>query len=672
MDAAHAFADEKLEEVKKRLTEEYSYAYRQASDSLEEYLAKYKEKQKQMKADLDGGIITKAEYDKWWKGEAVTRKTMASLTKQISANITNANDLATEIVNGKVPSIAAEGYNFATYSIGSGLGVNLSFALQDAGTIGVLFGDSGEFLPSLSVDTKKDVAWNERKVASAVTQGIILGEPIPNIAARINGVIESNYKHAVMLARTSVTAAENAGRVKAYEEAEKAGVELEQKWLASLDSRTRHSHRIADGESVPVGERFANGCRFPGDPSAPFSETANCRCTLVANVKGAKASAARWSKLPNGMTYEQWRYDSASVAQLKKSSAQQMQAAMAIEAKQSKLGSKTYTGLWSKKITLAEVAASDKKWQIQQKISYFDMRRGQTSGAQKASYTRRYNKAVQLRDDYAAWKKLQEKKFAYATESAKLTGKAEMKIQQKAAKAKAKQQAKKSIAKAKSSPGSVTYSSVRWEDYDDLQRQNYNRAKRTAHINSGKAIAKRLPREELDGIVSYTGNWFEKMNQAMRLGKKPSPHVAELIENGTRAFEHDYCALAEDAFLYRETSDSCFNELYDMLGADALESDPSIAIGQTWSDLGFMSTTIRPGGTFAAGHGVVFHAYAPKGTKAMYVEPISLHSSEQEMLFKPGQKWIIRNLKHNGRLGYNDKRGRHRHSWDVWIEAINE
>lgn len=672
MDAAHAFADEQVEEIKKLVAEEYRYAQKQAEASLETYLEKYKERQKKMKADLDAGLITKNEYDKWWKGEALTRNTMKSLVSQVAKNCNNANSIAAEIISGKLPSVAAEAYNFASYKVCDDLRLDVSFALQDAGTIAVLFKDKGAYMPALSVDTEKDIAWNEDKVASAVTQGVILGEPIPNIAQRINGVIESNYKHSVMLARTSVTAAENAGRLESYKDAESKGVKLEKKWLAALDSRTRHSHRIVDGESVGTNDKFSNGCRYPGDPEAPFSETANCRCTLIADIDGIKNGTGRWSRLPEGTTYESWRYDSASVAQLKKSSAQQLAASQAVGTKLQKLGKKSYTGLWANKVTLAQVAQSSKKWAIQQKIDYFNMRRNQTSGAQKASYTRRYKKALQLRDDFAEYKKLQAKKMQYSLEAAKLKAKAESKIQQKAAKAKAKAQAKKSVQAAKRSPGSVTYSSVDWRDYERLQKDSYNRATRTAYIESGKEIAKKLPKEELDGIVNYTGNWFTEMNQAMRLGKTPSPAAASFIENGTRAFEHDFMSLSADSFLFRETSDSCFNDLYDLIGVDELANDPSLAVGHTWSDPGFLSTTIKPGGTFSAGKGVRFHVYAPKGTRAMYVEPISRNSGEQEMLFKPGQKWIIRNLEHQGSLGYNHRYGRDRHTWDVWIEALNE
>ena len=76
----------------------------------------------------------------------------------------------------------------------------------------------------------------------------------------------------------------------------------------ALDIRTRHSHRQLDGERREVGGTFSNGCRYPGDPQAPYAEVCNCRCTLVAAVDGIDQSKAdRFSRLPEGMTYEEWK-----------------------------------------------------------------------------------------------------------------------------------------------------------------------------------------------------------------------------------------------------------------------------------------------------------------------------------------------------------------------------
>lgn len=55
------------------------------------------------------------------------------------------------------------------------------------------------------------------------------------------------------------------------------------------DSRTRHTHRDAEGQRVPIGEAFTVGgfsLRFPGDPSGPPQEIIQCRCTSLLVERG--------------------------------------------------------------------------------------------------------------------------------------------------------------------------------------------------------------------------------------------------------------------------------------------------------------------------------------------------------------------------------------------------
>ena len=109
------------------------------------------------------------------------------------------------------------------------------------------------------------------------------------------------------------TGAENAGRVDSYKRAEEMGIEVQQEWMATLDGRTRDSHRILDGERIPVAKdkwhpaKFSNKCRYPGDPDGPPQEVYNCRCTLVPVIKGVDQSKAPRNSKLGGMSYEEWK-----------------------------------------------------------------------------------------------------------------------------------------------------------------------------------------------------------------------------------------------------------------------------------------------------------------------------------------------------------------------------
>lgn len=92
------------------------------------------------------------------------------------------------------------------------------------------------------------------------------------------------------IARTEMLRASNAASMAIYDE---WGVP-QKEWLSTPDSRTRPSHQtgIAFGSPniVNINEKFTlnSGAMlsFPGDPSAPIEETANCRCTVLPVFEG--------------------------------------------------------------------------------------------------------------------------------------------------------------------------------------------------------------------------------------------------------------------------------------------------------------------------------------------------------------------------------------------------
>ena len=89
---------------------------------------------------------------------------------------------------------------------------------------------------------------------------------------------------------------------------------MKKQWMATLDSTTRDSHVMADGQVVGTKDTFHlmhGELEYPGDPAGPPAEVYNCRCTMVAVVDGVDPSirpdaVSRNSKL-GGMTYDEWK-----------------------------------------------------------------------------------------------------------------------------------------------------------------------------------------------------------------------------------------------------------------------------------------------------------------------------------------------------------------------------
>lgn len=310
-DYGHRETDELLAEIEKRV----GAIYKQASEEMRKKLAKwYKDFErldKQKAALVDAGKLPKADYLAWRKGKMVESGRLKALVDTLTADYVNSDKIAMQIVRGDLTDVYALNANYAAYSIERDTGLDLSWTLYDHSTVERMIREHPDVLPLPSVDIPLDEHWNRQHLNNAITQGILQGESIPHIADRLQRILGMDHTAAVRSARTATTAAECAGRINTYKYAESLGVEMQQEWVATLDDRTRHEHRILDGQRVDIGEAFeVDGAtiRYPGDPQAPGYLVYNCRCTVIGTIKGLEDDDSDdHRKHIIGTTYEEWK-----------------------------------------------------------------------------------------------------------------------------------------------------------------------------------------------------------------------------------------------------------------------------------------------------------------------------------------------------------------------------
>ena len=308
MDYGHEMTEKELKRLEKKIHKEYEKAYKETKQKADKYLAKFNtadaEKRKLVKAKL----LSEADYIKWRESAILTGKHWEDMADTLAKDMVNADKMAMAMVSDKIPDFYAMNANYGTYEIESGLGINTSWTLYDHSTVLNLMRENPEVVRLPSPDIPKDKRWNRQKIHSAITQGVLQGDSIPDISKRLRSVTNMDYAAAIRNARTYTTAAENKGRVDSYERAKALGIELEKEWMSTPDGRTRDSHVDLDGERCPVDGTFTNGCRYPGDPIGDPAEVYNCRCTLVAAVKNRSYNNDnRFTRLPEGMTYDDWK-----------------------------------------------------------------------------------------------------------------------------------------------------------------------------------------------------------------------------------------------------------------------------------------------------------------------------------------------------------------------------
>ena len=307
MDKAHEWTEEQINELVRKFKNVYKEAQVISTERLGEFLKQFDKQDLEKRKQVAAGKITESEYYEWRKKKILIGVQYYSTLKDMATAYNNADVLAMRYLNNSLPMILGANFDYGASEI---FGFNWSFRLYDQRTVARLIALEPQLLPMPTVNKYANMDWYQKKLNSAVTQGILHGDSIPDIAKQLSSVTGSGMAAATRNARTAVTGAECAGRAESYRMAQEDGVRMKQAWAATLDGLTRHSHAAIDGEEIEVGGTFSNGCRYPGDPNGAPAEVYNCRCTIVGRVKGYEKYHQR-GKYGNGKlgdeSYDQWK-----------------------------------------------------------------------------------------------------------------------------------------------------------------------------------------------------------------------------------------------------------------------------------------------------------------------------------------------------------------------------
>ena len=303
-----------LQKLEKKINAQYSKATKEANKKVKAKLKDYNKQLKQYGKDLKKGKITQEKYDAWKMSQAYQNKNIQDLADVLAKDASNSSMIATSIINDTTPDVYALNANETMYQIDQNVRIGTSFALYDHRTVENLIAKNPDLYPiTAKVKEGKLKRWNKRKMNEAITQGILQGESIPKISNRVGKVYNMINHASTRTARTMVTCAQSLGRIDSYKRAKEMGIELTQLWVATLDGRTRHSHVYLDGQRRNIGESFQSlygSINYPGDPHADPRDIYNCRCTLIAQVKGfeydIETTTNRANKL-GGEIYEKWK-----------------------------------------------------------------------------------------------------------------------------------------------------------------------------------------------------------------------------------------------------------------------------------------------------------------------------------------------------------------------------
>lgn len=169
-----------------------------------------------------------------------------------------------------------DGYVGELYSL-SAQGMPIITPINQAAMTHAILTDSkikGSLYESLGVD----VAKLKKTISQEISRGIASGLLYSDIARNISNASKAPLSRAKTITRTEGHRIQNKASDDAAHEAKAHGADLVKFWDATLDGKTRPSHRMIDHEIRELDERHSNGLMFPGDPVGGAAEVVNCRC----------------------------------------------------------------------------------------------------------------------------------------------------------------------------------------------------------------------------------------------------------------------------------------------------------------------------------------------------------------------------------------------------------
>ncbi len=302
MDELRKKTDKELAKLEKKLDSVYRQAEKDIAEKWDEYMKEAAEKleplEKAYASAKASGDKEAIEQTGKALGQEKFRQTLQNarfkdMLDETTEKIADVNKIALSYINDEQPKVYSNNYNGTLKEVKNdikGLNTGVKFNMVDERTVKELARKKDLLYSQKTLNRAKDKKWNLKALTSQVTQGILQGESVPDIAKRLAAVSDMNRTSCIRNARTMTTTSENSGRLAGLKEAEEKGIVYEKQWMATNDDRTRESHAELDGVSVPVDEPFPNGLMYPGDMSGDAEEVYNCRCSMVRNLIGFRST----------------------------------------------------------------------------------------------------------------------------------------------------------------------------------------------------------------------------------------------------------------------------------------------------------------------------------------------------------------------------------------------
>lgn len=128
-----------------------------------------------------------------------------------------------------------------------------------------------------------------------------------------------------------------------------------------------------------------------------------------------------------------------------------------------------------------------------------------------------------------------------------------------------------------------------------------------------------------------------KRNTVSGYSETALQNTKQTVEHMRRVYKEQNFVADADIIAYRGFGDGVFDKTF--------HTNPAALVGTTFSDAGYISTSVSSGSSFSRDWVATIHI--PKGTPGAYIDSISDFQGEKEFLLASGTKFKVIEARHD-------------------------
>lgn len=262
--------------------------------------------------NIRGQLLALNERSEWTLNELRKYDRLQKLQLEIYKEIKDVSLKTYNEIRRTNKDIFITDYDRSSYAITKEAGIFLDFSKLNAGKINAIVNMPYPNVP-LKDFIKKIGSDTYEKLKVILGTNMATGASLQNASKQIKDLLGVSYRKALTISRTEGLRASSKAQLEVTEQAIDKGLDIQKRWMSTLDMKTRESHAHLDGQLADKDGYFHSGI-FQAQAPRMFGVghlDINCRCTYVEEIEGMSEPLEKrmdntTKQLIDNMDYTTW------------------------------------------------------------------------------------------------------------------------------------------------------------------------------------------------------------------------------------------------------------------------------------------------------------------------------------------------------------------------------